>query len=555
MPERIGRTRRVSLLSAFLTATVLLALWLGWEAVDAADSRRETAEAVLRDYARISLGSVANVVDDELDDLLDTAFDNVDGALRRFSDRLPDPREIGWELDDAARASGCGGCIGIRNPVLLFTADLATGGLRYETPGPEEGRAPTRDDVLRIAARVAAARPEVRGGDTEGLMALEPELAGSSASVVGFLLARDTLAHTRVAGFVVPREAVTELLAKWFDDTRLLPEPIGGGLPNDSLLNVTVRTADGLAIYSSPVDYPARLAVSDTLDGVGTGLIVDLAVRPDKASELIIGGLPSTRLPLLIALLFLTLGVGAAALVQSRRERRFQRLRDDFVSGVSHELRTPLAQIRMFAELQETGRLTTDDDRSRATRVIHREARRLSHLVENILQFSRLRYSRGPELPLEELDLAEALRDGVEAMEALIRERGMRLQVDLQRGLRMRGNRDALTRIVVNLLDNASKYGPSGQTVRLELDAKGGEARLTVEDEGPGVPPPDRERIWHPYRRLERDVIARRPGTGIGLAVVRDLAVTLGGSTRVLEAAGGGARFVVALPLVVEKSP
>lgn len=437
-------------------------------------------------------------------------------------------------------------------PILLFTADLDADRLRYE--GPDEGGA-TRDDVLRVVGAVDEARPDVRGADAEGILTLEPGLGGAGASVVGYRLARDTLGGTRVAGFVVPPEAFTELFAEWFDDTRLLPDPIGGGLPNDSLLTVSVRTATGPAIYTSPVDYPARLAVSDTLDGVGTGLIVDLAVRPDKASELIIGGLPSTRLPLLIALLFLTLGVGAAALVQFRRERHFQRLRDDFVSGVSHELRTPLTQIRMFAELQETGRLVTDDDRSRATRVIHREARRLSHLVENILQFSRLRYSRGPDLPLEDLDLAEALRDGVEAMEALIRERDMRLQVELPRGLRIRGNRDALTRIVVNLLDNASKYGPLGQTVRLALESTGDEARLSVDDEGPGVPLPERQRVWQPYRRLERDVLARRPGTGIGLAVVRDLAAALGGSTRVQEAPGGGARFTVELPLLNEASP
>ncbi|MEQ9569441.1 MAG: hypothetical protein RLN75_04570, partial [Longimicrobiales bacterium] len=122
MSDRSGRSRRVPLLSAFLTATVVLAVWLGWEAVTAAGSHRQTAEAVLRDYAWISLTAYENAVDDDLDDLLDTAFDDVDGALRDFRGGVPDPREIGWDLGEAARAAGCRSCAAIRDPLLLFAA-------------------------------------------------------------------------------------------------------------------------------------------------------------------------------------------------------------------------------------------------------------------------------------------------------------------------------------------------------------------------------------------------------------------------------------------------
>ncbi|MEQ9568706.1 MAG: HAMP domain-containing sensor histidine kinase, partial [Longimicrobiales bacterium] len=407
-----------------------------------------------------------------------------------------------------------------------------------------------RSDVRDLAELVSRHRPDVVSSDDEGVLALDTGRVGPDPTLAGYMLARDSVGGTRVMGFVVPRGAFTELFAEWFEDNRLLPEPIGGELPNDSLLNVTVRTSDGVPLYTSPVVYPSDLAVTRELEGAAAGLAVDLAVRPDKASEVIIGGLPSSRLPLLMALLLVTLGVGAAALVQFRRERRFQRLRDDFVSGVSHELRTPLAQIRMFAELQDSGRLTSDDDRRRAARVIHRESRRLSHLVENILQFSRLRYAEGPDVIREELDLADGLDDGIDAMQSLLRDRGMELAVDTEAGLRVLANRDALTRIVVNLLDNATKYGPEGQTVRVILTGVDGIARLSVEDEGPGVPRADRERIWKPYRRLERDVARRLPGTGIGLAVVRELVEMLGGSTRVEDGPEGGARFVVEWPLV-----
>ena len=225
------------------------------------------------------------------------------------------------------------------------------------------------------------------------------------------------------------------------------------------------------------------------------------------------------------------------------------------MSGVSHELRTPLTQIRMFAELQEGGRLTSDEDRERAVSVIHRESRRLSHLVENLLQFSTLQRTGGRTLPREELDVAQAIEEGVDAVAPLMESRGTQLELVTQPGLTVQANRGALTRIVVNLLDNALKYGPDGQTVTVSVAESAGEAHVSVADQGPGVPAADRDRIWRPYRRLERDVRGPESGTGIGLAVVAHLASLHGGRAWVEAAAGGGARFVVALPLAEKDDP
>ena len=204
----------------------------------------------------------------------------------------------------------------------------------------------------------------------------------------------------------------------------------------------------------------------------------------------------------------------------------------------------------MFAELQESGKLKSEEDRRRAVSVIHRESRRLSHLVENILQFSRLRRTAGQHMPREELDVTEALADGIDAVTPLLEDRDMRLELAGQPGLAVLANRDALTRIIVNLLDNAVKYGPRGQTVTVGVERVNGSVRLSVVDQGPGVPSGEREGVWKPYRRLERDVKARVPGTGIGLSVVSELASLHDGRAWVEEALGGGARFVVELPLV-----
>lgn len=539
--EESGRALRVPFLGIFLVLTLCLAGWLGYEAVAAAGSHRQTAESVLTDYAEISLSSYTRAAAADLDVLVSEALEDVDGDLRD-REGLPDPREIAWELDDAARRAGCEECRGIQSPVFVFAADLGTGRVRVR---PDSVPAAA---VLVLADTIRVRRPDVTRYE-EGLLTAPESRFSSGPVAIGYGLAKDSLGGVRAAGFVMTADALEELFAAWFEDRRLLPEPIGGGLPNDSLLQVTVRAPDGTTIYTSPVDYPTTLSASGNLGPQNDGITVEVAIRPDQASQLVIGGLPNSRLPFLLTLMLLTLGVGAAALVRFRREAEFQRLRDEFVSGVSHELRTPLTQIRLFAELQEMDRLSSPEDRHRANEVIHREARRLSHLVENILQFSRLRHADEIAMPREDVELGEALEEGLDAMTPLLRDRSMSLRFESEPGLRVHANRDALTRVVVNLVDNAAKYGPPGQEIEVDVRSVDGRARLTVEDRGPGVPPKDRGRVWKAYRRLNRDVKAGRPGTGIGLSVVSELIGAHGGRTWVEAADGGGARFVVDLPV------
>lgn len=530
----------VTPLAVFLVGTLVLAGWLGYQALDAAVSHRRTAEAVLSDYARISATEMARVVDRGLDDVLDDVFRRVSAdRIRRRGE--PSAGILHREMANAMRYERCD-CPGFRDPIATFRIASVTGEVEIV---PDTLSAPLLDLVL---SRVLTRRPV--DGEHHGLLTLSTGESPLQRLAIGYALPEDSSGDMGpIYGFVIRLEGLGELFEEWYSEESLLPQPIAGEQPNDSLLHVTITDAYGSTIFASPIGFPTQLSATVPVTGELGGFLVSAAVRPTAAMQLIIGGLPRSRLPLLTMLLLLTLGVGIAAAIQLRREQTFQRLRDDFVSGVSHELRTPLAQIRMFAELQQGGRLLSTGDNTRATFVIHREAVRLSHLVENILQFSRLRRLPEQRLSKERLDFAEALADGIDAVTPLLEDQGMRLALSAQQGLSVVANREALTRIVVNLLDNAVKYGPKGQVVGVRVESVNGSARLSVSDHGPGVPVKDRQRVWSAYFRLERDIGAQIPGTGIGLSVVSDLAALHGGRAWVEDADPAGARFVVDLPL------
>jgi signal transduction histidine kinase len=225
------------------------------------------------------------------------------------------------------------------------------------------------------------------------------------------------------------------------------------------------------------------------------------------------------------------------------------RLRTDFVSGVSHELRTPLAQIRWFAELLRMNKLRTEAERARSAEIIDQEARRLTYLVENVLNFARTEKGAN-RVSLAPADLDQEIAEAIELFAPLARARKMTVAESLDSSAVLPIDRDALRQILLNLLDNAVKYGPAGQTITVGSEIAGERARIWVEDQGPGIPHEYRQRVWEPYVRLNRESEASTGGSGIGLSVVRELVTLHGGRTRAEGVSGGsGARIVIELPL------
>jgi signal transduction histidine kinase len=284
------------------------------------------------------------------------------------------------------------------------------------------------------------------------------------------------------------------------------------------------------------------------------GWRAQVAIRTGAAQELLVGVRAGSRVPLLLVLLVLTVALVVVALLQIRREHELAQLRADFTSSVSHELRTPLAQILLFGETLSLGRARSESERRLAAGTIVQEARRLMRLVDNLLLFARGRRPSADAVPrpIAAGSVVEAVAEG---FAPLATAAGATLRADVRDAPDVVGDPAAIRQMLLNLLDNAIKYGPSGQTVRVSWEADGDRVRFLVDDDGPGVAPSDRERIWSPYVRLRHESHGARGGSGIGLAVVRELAESLGGRVWVAGAPGGGARFVVELQRAPERGP
>jgi signal transduction histidine kinase len=341
------------------------------------------------------------------------------------------------------------------------------------------------------------------------------------------------------------RTVTDSILAAVLDAPGLLPQGLGTLGPNRAIVSMAIDDAAMQPLFASEhpvVEYASR-PMSENLPASYGGLRIRLQFRPELANKIVIGGLPSSRLPLLLALLALAAGLTVIAMVQMRRESRFAHERSAFVANVSHELRTPLTQIRLVTDTLRLGRESDPVRRDAALALVDREVSRLQHLVESVLRFSRGE-SRTTE-PRTTMEVASEVQRIVKDFAPLATPRGMNIRVVAPAILeaQLRGN--ALRQVLLNLLDNAVKYGPDGQTIEVAVESlPGAGVRLRVRDEGPGVPLDERERIWHPYQRGSAAAGRAAGGSGIGLTVVEDIARHHGGAVAV----GGdthGAEFVV----------
>nr|WP_298522925.1 sensor histidine kinase [uncultured Halomonas sp.] len=248
--------------------------------------------------------------------------------------------------------------------------------------------------------------------------------------------------------------------------------------------------------------------------------------------------------------------ISEALQAANERLRELDRLKDEFVAMVSHELRTPLTSIRAFAEILRDSDNLPEDKRHHFLEVVVHESQRLSRLIEEILDLARLESGRLTLHP-ERLDLADLARRSADAVQRVQEERGVTLKVDTPSSpAEVIGDPDRLEQVIINLLDNASKFAADDQgRVRLALSRHKQHWRLSVEDNGPGIGEAERERVFEKFHQLERqdggDAPARgRPrGSGLGLPISRGIVAHLGGRLWVEDGPTlGGACLIMELP-------
>ena len=529
MSHERGRAVRGSeaLAIALLGATAVTVVLLLVQAAGALRSHERTVAAALEEVA----GFLADRVATELDATFASVFLDRISAVRsahyawQLDGSTPGPEGLAWAFIPAGAVPAYFSLDG--DEIVIHDGDLTPAVARWVRDAIR-GHAST---VYPAPAPYAVVRPD----PTERLGAVavvyRKETAYEGEAIYGFLLdfARLGPVYASVMRAADP-----------------LPSSLAAAASEDELASVRLTLAgDSGRVLFEREGRSDRYAVRATAYAAKAGrLRVDVELASGATRALLPGGTPALRLPLLLLLSALSLGLLAVAVRLTRRHAKLHAMREDLLADVSHDLRTPLAQIRMFSETLLLDRLPDEGERRRSLEVIRRQAEVLSAMVDRCLD------PAGPgagRLEPRDVDVERTVVDAVEAVEATAEARESAVECRVEGPAVARVDPVAVRRIVTNLLDNALKHGPSGQRVRLSVTHGADELRITVDDQGPGVRGEDRSRVWRRFSRLAGS--DRDQGSGLGLAVVRDLAERHGGSVRIEDAPGGGARVVARLAI------
>lgn len=521
-------------LIAPLLLVLVFAIALAVQALSAQRRQRQAARQTLIDYADFAAFILANGARQELERRVPYAFGPVRAWDPGSGQPLPPAAVIGRDRVEAERCAA-------ESPAapMYLRLDLRTGELTTAGDSLHPARASWLADTLAADVRTA--------GPDGAFRHLFTDRRG--AGLLVYTAVRDTAdrpiaLYAKTSCFSI---SGTSVFALAMQATPALSPSLTGGLPNDSLLSVQVTGPAGDTIWQSTTQYAADIAGRAAMASMWGGARLTVHIRPELSDRLVVGGIGYGGPPLAAFLLLMIVGFAGLAIVQVRRQQELVRLRERFISNVSHELRTPLQQILVFTELLRMEKLSTEDERRHSIEVVERETRRLIELVENVLRFSRAGSGDDP-LVIENVLLEPLVRETVQAFEPLARAQHAHIALDGDATLVAQADANAVRRVLINLLDNAIKYGPRGQTVRVVVAGVDDVVQLAVEDEGPGIAPADRDRVWRAFERLEAETSAAVAGSGMGLSIVRDLMTRMHGSARIEQAKSSGARFVVELP-------
>ena len=427
-------------------------------------------------------------------------------------------------------------CTPSKEVLFNYKYDFNTQGLIVDRPIPESERARIKTALHGdLAPRSAHWNYSV---NVTGL--------GPKHPVLFSLVRKDSASGTSIyaIGFGATQKLLSAAVTPVDSFNLILPRPSQTAEPLPDRFAITVLVGNDTLLKAG---NPSAYAVTYELNPALGDISIIASVNPLRFNVVAGGSEPISRAPAYVGLLLLVGMLIAAAVMLTKRQGQLAEARTDFVSNVSHELRTPLAQIRMFAETLLLGRARNDTDKRRSLEIIDQEAKRLTALVENVLQLGRSERGVASVTPTE-FRLGPTIREAVDRYAQLPRSMNVEFRTEVEDRLVALVDPSALRQIIDNLLDNAVKYGPSGQRVNVGLAMFEEHARLWVDDEGAGIPVRERERVFEPFYRSTLHADSSAGGSGIGLAVVKELTDLLEGRVWAESAPGGGARIIVEFP-------
>ena len=320
----------------------------------------------------------------------------------------------------------------------------------------------------------------------------------------------------------------------------------------DDGVDLALSDAEGLAVLGDPaaaLDRQSVRTASMTRLPWTVHAISREAAGPHALSApavLMLGGLG-----------MMTLVVVAGGYLISRamaRELRVARLQSNFVSAVSHEFRTPLTTVRQLSEMLVRGRVSTEAKRQEFYETLLRESERLHRLVESLLNFARLEAGQ-LKYHFEAVPLKPFMEDLVTEFQGEGASRAVRIVIEGRADVaRIKADRELLARVFWNLLDNAVKYSPEGGEISVEIESSSSGVDVRVRDRGMGIPADEQQEIFRRFVRGSASTAASIKGTGIGLAMAREIVRAHGGEIRVESRVGHGSTFTVSLPTDVAEA-
>ena len=352
---------------------------------------------------------------------------------------------------------------------------------------------------------------------------------GKSPSYAGFTLRQSYL----------EKDFFPQLYASLFSDVRSEEELID--------LEISLMGEKKTRVYASSgdsLDSEVRMSLAPAFPKLESaigyrGVTLEALARKSFYESLL---LTLFVLSALVAGILLTLRATA-------RELRLAQAKSTFVSNVSHELKTPLSLIRLFAETLEMGRVKKETDAQEYYRIINRESQRLTHLINNILDFARIEAGK-KEYQFEFADIGKVVEEVVTSYKHQLAASGFQLDVTIGRPLPpLLIDREAVAQAVLNLLTNAVKYSDATKEISIRVFEQKGSVAIEVADRGIGIPRSEQEKIFENFYRVSIGLVHNTKGSGMGLALVKHVIEAHGGRILVESTAGVGSCFTLQLPV------